>query len=72
MSCLSEILSRVSEILSRVSEILSRLSEILRELKMLITPLFLSFERREKKSMLKPHIPHLNLQKRFEVDFTFN
>ena len=35
------------------------------KLKTLITSLFLSFERRGKKSMLKSHIPHPNLQKTF-------
>ena len=30
-----------------------------------ITLLFLSFERREEKSMSQPHIPHQNLQKTF-------
>ena len=35
------------------------------KLKTLITSLFLSFERRGKKSMLQPHIPHPNLQQTF-------
>ena len=40
------------------------------KLKTLITSLFLSFERREKKFMLQPHIPDPNPQKRLKWTHT--
>ena len=53
LSCLSEVLSRLSQVLSRLSQVLSRLSQVLSKFKMLITSLFLSLERREKKVYVK-------------------
>ena len=64
-ACLSDVRACLSGVRARLSGVRARLSGVRKNMKTLITLLFLSFERREKKSMSQPHILHPNLQKPF-------